>query len=68
MTGSPSPPPGRDIRKFRYDDDDVWQTFLTVAKDDNGGSDVLRRFVAWYTRQPGAKLPQRPTIDEVTTT
>jgi hypothetical protein len=27
---------------------------------------VLREFIRWYLRRPGAKLPARPSRDELT--
>lgn len=26
---------------------------------------VIREFIRWYLRRPGAKLPERPTKDEI---
>jgi len=28
-------------------------------------SKITREFVRWFTRQPGAKLPQRPTVEQI---
>lgn len=41
--------------------EDVWQRFLEVASA--AGMDraaLLRSFIKWYIREPGAKLPSRP--------
>ena len=38
---------------------DLWQRFGEVAED---RSELIRAFVAWYAREPGAKLPRRPDI------
>ena len=41
--------------------DEVWQRFGEAAEA--AGVDrtiLLRAFVDWYTRQPGATLPRRP--------
>ncbi|MFE5516491.1 hypothetical protein ACFQ9Q_02015 [Streptomyces virginiae] len=51
-------------RRFRMPDDE-WEPFLTAAKivHPDGRSPrakVLREFVRWYLRRPGAKLPERP--------
>ena len=39
----------------------TWTRFAEVAREN--GTDraaLLRAFIAWYLREPGAKLPQRP--------
>jgi hypothetical protein len=41
-------------------DIELWERFGEVAEPDR--SAVLRAFVAWYVREPGAKLPVRPVI------
>lgn len=56
----------RKWRKFRAEEE-LWGPFIDAC-DARDASDTLRKFIAWYTRQPGAKLPQRPTTNEVTTT
>ena len=38
-------------------DPDLWVAFGALTDD---RSAVLREFVRWFTRQTGAKLPQRP--------
>jgi hypothetical protein len=38
---------------------DLWTAF-GQAVGDNKRSEVIRQFIAWYLRQPGAKLPERP--------
>ncbi|MFD7413506.1 hypothetical protein [Kitasatospora purpeofusca] len=51
-------------RSVRISDDD-WRDLLATAKSQ--GSDrgtVIKEFVAWYLRRPGAKLPQRPAVIE----
>lgn len=40
-------------------DDVLWEAFGRLAGTRNR-SRLVRDFIAWYTRQPGAKLPQRP--------
>jgi len=37
---------------------DLWEEFGKVAEPDR--SAVLRDFVRWYIREPGAKMPRRP--------
>lgn len=39
-------------------DEDLWSDFGALTDD---RSAVLRHFVEWYVRRPGAKRPQRPT-------
>lgn len=41
-------------------DAEEWDDFGTVVGPKNR-SRVVREFIAWYLRKPGAKLPQRPT-------
>lgn len=36
---------------------DLWERFGEVA---DNRSTVVRDFVRWYTREPGAKMPRRP--------
>ena len=46
-------------RKSVRVDDELWDDFGRLA----GGrdrSEILRAFIAWYTRQRGATLPKRP--------
>ena len=38
-------------------DEDLWHAFGQRAED---RSAVLRAFIRWYVREPGAKLPARP--------
>lgn len=40
-------------------DDGLWGAF-GVAVGERNRSRVIREFIAWYCRVPGAKLPQRP--------
>lgn len=39
-------------------DEDLWGRFGAIAEPDR--STVLRDFIAWYVRESGAKMPQRP--------
>ena len=54
--------PGRGTPKFGIRVPEVvWQQFgEAVATLGTDRSAVLREFLAWYLRQPGAKLPPRP--------
>ena len=40
-------------------EEELWKPFgeLAGVRD---RAEVIRQFVAWYIRKPGAKLPQRP--------
>lgn len=52
--------PGNKHRSVRVSDDD-WTDFDAAAKSaggDRGG--LVKEFIRWYLRRPGAKLPQRP--------
>lgn len=51
--------PKTPISRFRIDADE-WQAFGGAVPQDTDRSAVLREFVAWYLRRPGAKLPKRP--------
>jgi hypothetical protein len=51
--------PKTPFSRFRVDPED-WRAFGDAVPDDTDRSKVLREFVAWYVRKPGAKLPQRP--------
>lgn len=51
-------------RRVRMPDDE-WEPFLEATKrvHPDGRSPrgkVLREFIRWYLRRPGAKLPERP--------
>lgn len=43
-------------------EDDVWDPFGAAVEHQKqpDRSTVLREFMAWYARRPGAKMPQRP--------
>lgn len=51
------PPYGTKLQNFRAEPE-LWAKFGELADPDR--STVLRDFIAWYIRQPGAKLPKRP--------
>lgn len=50
------------IRHIRIPDDE-WDDLHRVAGKENVR--VLRQLIRWYLRRPGAKLPTRPTAEEV---
>jgi hypothetical protein len=39
-------------------DPDLWEKFGELTAPDR--STVLRDFIRWYVREPGAKMPKRP--------
>lgn len=51
------PTQGNARRAVRLEDE-LWERFGAVADPDR--STVVRAFIAWYVREPGAKLPRRP--------
>lgn len=39
----------------------LWSAFGQVARGaDTNRAELLREFIRWYIRQPGATLPKRP--------
>ena len=55
--------PKTPIQRFRLDDH-LWTRFdeaIGRTNPDSDRSKVLRQFIAWYVREPGAKLPARPS-------
>lgn len=53
--GAPTPP-----RQIRVDDH-TWKTAEVVTTE--AGTDratIIREFLKWYIREPGARLPERP--------
>jgi len=43
-------------------EDELWERFGDVAVPDR--SVVIREFIRWYVREPGARLPKRPGFAE----
>jgi hypothetical protein len=42
-------------------DEALWDRFAEAATvDESDRSAVLREFIRWYIREPGAKMPRRP--------
>lgn len=39
-------------------DEELWAKFGKLVG--RGRSDIIRQFIRWYVREPGAKLPTRP--------
>lgn len=54
------PREGNTNRAFRLPDVGLWDRFGNLAEPDR--SAVLRDFIRWYVREPGAKLPRRPDV------
>lgn len=50
------------LRNFRAPDDE-WIPFRAASAGDMTG--LLRQFIRWYLRRPGAKLPERPSPEQV---
>lgn len=52
------------LRRFRTTDE-LWAQFAAAVQagpdPEADMSKVLRQFVRWYVGEPGAKLPERPT-------
>jgi len=45
---------------------DEWDVYKDVAKlVGSDASKITREFVRWFTRRPGAKLPTRPTAEQI---
>ncbi|WP_306358667.1 MULTISPECIES: hypothetical protein [unclassified Nocardia] len=61
MTGKASR--ASDVRQFRAPQD-LWDDYGDAVEHspdpEADMSKVLRAFLRWYARQPGAKLPERP--------
>jgi hypothetical protein len=50
-------------RQIRIPDED-WAAFDVAAKSmDSDRATVVREFIRWYLRRPGARLPDRPPLD-----
>jgi hypothetical protein len=59
MPNAPKTP----TRPIRIPDED-WTDFgEAAASQDTDRSALLREFIHWYVRRPGAKLPKRPDRD-----
>lgn len=57
--------PKTPVQRFRLDGD-LWEQFgqaVRSADPDADRSKTLRQFVAWFVREPGAKLPTRPPAE-----
>lgn len=55
--------PKTEARPVRLDDD-LWEGLAVAAEHGYGGIDrsaTLRMLARWFMREPGAKLPERPT-------
>jgi hypothetical protein len=53
---------GRTPHRHLRAEDDVWNAFGAAVQraGEPDRSTVLRAFMAWYARMPGARMPQRP--------
>lgn len=53
-------------RKFRLEDDAEWWAFEAAARrQGTDRSSLLRDFIAYYLRRPGAKMPRRPDAVDI---
>lgn len=50
-------------RVMRIDDED-WEDLGAVVGDRHR-SETVKAFIRWYLRRPGAKLPERPTVERI---
>lgn len=60
-----APTRGNPRHAFRFTPT-LWAEFVAAVERDPEGRDqtaVLRDFIRWYTRERGAKLPQRPPAE-----
>ena len=56
MPNAPKTP----ARQMRISDED-WSDFESAAASrETDRATLVREFIAWYLRRPGAKLPKRP--------
>jgi len=58
--------PKTPAQRFRLDDD-RWARFdqnVHRADPESDRSKVLRQFVDWFNREPGVRLPSRPSAAE----
>ncbi|MEV1331519.1 CopG family transcriptional regulator [Micromonospora costi] len=57
-----APTRGTPTRPIRVDPD-TWERFGKAAGSQGADrSSLIREFIAWYLRVPGAKMPQRPPV------
>lgn len=57
--------PGTKHRSVRVDDAD-WADLEAVARlDGKDRAKILNAFIGWYLRRPGARLPDRPSREQV---
>lgn len=53
--------PKTPLRNVRVDDD-LWERLGEVAdQQETDRSAIIRALVAWFVREPGAKMPTRPS-------
>jgi hypothetical protein len=53
--------PGTQHRSVRVSDEDWADLEAAAAVLGADRASVIRQFIHWYLRRPGAKLPERPT-------
>lgn len=52
--------PGTQHRSVRVSDDDWDDLEAATSTVDSDRGTVIKQFIRWYLRRPGAKLPERP--------
>lgn len=53
------------VRGLRGVSDELWADFTAaVSRSGSDRSAILRRFMEWYVKRDGAKLPERPVDTE----
>ena len=50
------------LQNLRINQDD-WDDMRAILG--RKAPEIVREFIRWYLRRPGARLPARPTVDEV---
>lgn len=61
------PTKGNPRQAFRFDPD-LWERFVAaieITDPPADRSEVIRQFVRWYVRERGAKLPERPSREDI---
>jgi hypothetical protein len=52
--------PGTQHRSVRISDEDWTDLEAATGRHGSDRGTVIKQFIRWYLRRPGAKLPQRP--------
>jgi len=54
--------PGTQHRSVRVSDEDWADLEAATGTLDSDRATVIKQFIRWYLRRPGAKLPERPAV------